>query len=81
MRIPLLGVRLTKGFPDGSAGKESACNVGDLGSIRGLERSPGEEKGYPLQYSGLESRAWLNDFHFTGLPKFQHETQVNGIYF
>jgi len=38
----------------GSAGTESASSVGDLGSIPGLERSPGEEKGYPLQYSGLE---------------------------
>ena len=43
------------GFPFGSAGKESACNVGDLGSIPGLGRSPGEGKGYPLQYSGLEN--------------------------
>ena len=43
------------GFPDSSAVKESACNVGDLGSIPGLERSPGEGKGYPLQYSGLEN--------------------------
>jgi len=43
------------GFPCGSAGKESACNVGDRGSIPGLERSPGEWKGYPLQYSGLEN--------------------------
>ena len=39
------------GFPGGSAGKESACNVGDLGSIPGLGRSHGEGKGYPLQYS------------------------------
>ena len=39
----------------GSAGKESACDVGDLGSIPGLARSPGEGKGYPLQYSGLEN--------------------------
>ena len=39
----------------GSAGKESACNVGDLGSIPGLERSPEEGKGYPLQYSDLEN--------------------------
>ena len=40
-----------KVFPTcGSAGKESACNAGDLGSIPGLGRSPGEEKGYPLQY-------------------------------
>ena len=42
-------------FPCGSAGKESACNAGDLGSIPGLGRSPGEGKGYPLQYSGLEN--------------------------
>ena len=42
-------------FPRGSAGKESACNAGDLGSIPGLGRSPGEGNGYPLQYSGLKS--------------------------
>ena len=41
-------LRGTLGFPCGSAGKESACNVGDLGSIPGLETSPGEGKGYPL---------------------------------
>ena len=63
-------------FPCGSAGKESACNVGELGWIPGLGRSPGEGKGYPVQYSGLEnsmncivhgvakSRKWLSDFHF-----------------
>ena len=43
------------GFPCGSAGKESASNAGDLGSIPGLGRSPEEGKGYPLQYSGLEN--------------------------
>ena len=43
------------GFLHGSAGKESTCNVGDLGSIPGLGRSLGEGKGYPLQYSGLEN--------------------------
>ena len=43
------------GFLYGSAGKESACNVGDLGLIPGLGRSPGEGKGYSLQYSGLEN--------------------------
>ena len=43
------------GFPDSSVGKESACNAEDLGSISGLGRSPTEEKGYPLQYSGLEN--------------------------
>ena len=66
----------TGGFPGGSAGKESACNVGDLGSVPGLERSPGEGKSYPLQYSGMEnsmayivhgvakSQTRLSDFHF-----------------
>ena len=43
------------GFPGVSAGKESALNVGDLGSIPGLGTSPAEGKGYPLQYSGLEN--------------------------
>ena len=64
------------GFPCGSVGKESACNAGDLGLILALGRSPGEGKGYPLQYSGLEnsmdsiihgvtkSRTRLNDFLF-----------------
>ena len=44
-------------FPSSSAGKESTCNVGDLGSIPGSGRSPAEEKGYPLQYS------WPGEFH------------------
>ena len=60
----------------GSAGKESVCNEGDLGSMPGLGRSPGEGNGYPLQYSGLEnsmdcivhgvtkSRTQLSNFHF-----------------
>ena len=43
------------GFPVGSAGKESTCNAGDLGLIPELGRSPGEGKGYPYQYSGLEN--------------------------
>ena len=42
-------------FPGGSDGKESAYNVGDLGSIPGLGRSPGEENDHPLQYSCLEN--------------------------
>ena len=51
-----LPINLTsKGFPCGSAGKESACNVGGLGSIPGLGRSPGEGNGNPLQYSFLEN--------------------------
>ena len=43
------------GFPCGSAGKELACKAGNLGSIPGLGKSPGEGKGYPLQYSGVEN--------------------------
>ena len=43
------------GFPGGSAGKASTCNAGDLSSIPGLGRSPGEGNSYPLQYSGLEN--------------------------
>ena len=50
-RLPTL---VFLGFPGGSDGKESACSAGDLGSIPGLGRSPGEGKGYPLQYSGPE---------------------------
>jgi len=42
-------------FPGGLDGKESACKEGDLGSIPGLGRSPGEGNGYPLQYFGLEN--------------------------
>ena len=65
------------GFPCDSAGKESARNVGDLDLIPGLGRSPGEGKGYSLQYSGLEnfmdyvvhevtkSQTRLSDFHFS----------------
>ena len=63
------------GFHCGSTGKESACNAGDLGSIPGSGRSPGEGNGNPLQYSGLENsmdcivhgvaKSWtqLSDFH------------------
>ena len=69
--------QLLRGFPCGSAGKETTCNAGDLGSIPGLGRSLGwEGKGYPLWYSGLEnfmdcivhgvtmSLTQLSDFHF-----------------
>ena len=50
----LCALQLFWGFPCGPAGKESACTVGDLGLLPGLGRSPGEGKGYPLQYSGLD---------------------------
>ena len=61
---------LLGGFPCGLAGKESACNAGHLGLIPRLGRSPGERKGHPPQYSGLEVRgvtkSWTkqSDFHF-----------------
>ena len=49
-----------KGFPAGSASKESTCNAGELGSIPGLGKSPGEGNGYLLQYSGLENSVdWI----------------------
>ena len=66
-----------RGISNSSIDIESAYNVGDLGSIPGLGRSPGEGKGYPLQYSGLEnsmdcivhrvakSQTLLSNFHFT----------------
>ena len=64
------------GFPCGSAGEESTCNVGDLGSIPGLGRSPGEGKGYPLQYSGLENSM---DYVVHGVTKSQ--TQLSNFHF
>ena len=54
--VELLGSSKCPYFaPCDSAGKESACSVGELGSIPGLGRSPAGGKGYPLQYSGLEN--------------------------
>ena len=54
--VPVISLTLSfKDFPGGSDGKESACNVGDRGSIPRLGRSPGEGNGYLLQYSGLEN--------------------------
>ena len=69
----LLHFRVTPAtsFPGGSDGKESACSVGNTGSIPGLGRSPGEGNGKPLQYSCLENpmggEAWQSTAH--GVPK------------
>ena len=64
------------GFPGGLDSKESACNAEDLGSIPGLGRSPGEENGYPLQYSGLENSkgrgAWQATVH--GVTRSHRDT-------
>ena len=81
MKVPWRRDRLPTpvllGFPCGSAGKESACNVGGLGLIPGLGKSPGEGNSYPLQCYGLEnsmdyivygvekSRTQMSTFHFT----------------
>ena len=76
-RRDMLSAPIFLGFLCGSAGDGSTCNARDLGSISGLGRSPGEGKGYPIQYSGLEnstdclvhgvakSQTQLSDFHFT----------------
>ena len=72
------------GFSCGWAGKESACNVGDTGSVPGLERSPGEEKGYPLWYSGLEHlgshRIGHNSATFTPLQSLIRMKDVSFYY-
>ena len=54
-RTHYLCVHFTASLVGSSDGKESTCNAGNLGSIPGLGRSPGEGKGYPLQYFGLEN--------------------------
>ena len=66
MNFPLVAYLVKTGFPGGSAEKESACNGGDLGSVPGLGRSPGEGKSHPLQYSGLENSM---DCIFHGVTK------------
>ena len=67
---------ILKGFPGSSVGKESACKAGDLGSIPGLGRSPGEGNGNPLQYSCLENpmdrEAWQATVH--GVPRVVHDS-------
>ena len=82
---------LSKSFPCGSASKEPACNAGDLGLIPGLARSPGEGKGYLLQYSGLEnpkdcivhgvtkSQTWLSNFRFPWLS-LCHKSKCKSAY-
>ena len=60
------------GFPDSSAGKESALNAGDHSLIPGSGRSPGEGKGYPLQYSGLENSMDLEFSNTWRIPCIVH---------
>ena len=81
-------IPIQQGFPCGSAGKESTCNVGDLGLTPGLGRSPGEGKGYLLQYYGLENsnmdytvhgvaKSWtrLSEFYFTWASLVAHTVE------
>ena len=63
-------------LPINSDGKESTCNAGDPGLLPGLRRSPGDEKGYPLQDSGLENSM---DYTVHGITKSQ--TQPSNFYF
>ena len=69
------------GFPDGSDGKESACNAGDSGLIPELGRSPGEGNGNPFQYSCLENPmdggAWWATVHRVA----ESQTQLNDFHF
>ena len=79
---------LAVGLLFGSAGKEFACNMGDLGSIPGLGSSLGEEKGYQLQYSGLENsmdcivhgvaKSWtrLSNFAFSLFLQYQRSVFI-----
>ena len=64
------------GLPFGSVGEESTCSAGDLGSSPEFGRSPGEGKGYPLHYSGLENSM---DCIVTGVAKSQ--TQLSDLHF
>ena len=60
---------LLEGFPGGSDGKESACNAGDLDSIPGSGRSPGEGNSHPLQYSGLKNSTDRGAWQATYSPR------------
>ena len=62
------------GFLDGSDDKESSCNAGDLDSILGLGRSPGEGNDYPLQYSCLENSIHREDWWATVLGVTESNT-------
>ena len=69
-----------QGFPGDSDGKESACDVGDLGLIPGLGRSPGEENGNPLWYSCLEN-LWTENPGGLQTMGLQSWTKLKGLHF
>ena len=68
-------------FPGGSDGKESNCSEGDLGSIPGLGRSPGEGKGYPLHYSGLGNSMDRGDWRATVHRVSKSQTWLSNFHF
>ena len=73
--------RLGWGFPGDPDGKDSACNAGDLGSIPGLGRSPGEGNGYPLQYSCLENSMDRGAWRVTALGVAKSRTRLSDFTF
>ena len=79
-----IGLDQELGFPGRSAGRESTCNVADLGSIPGLGRSPGEGKVCPLQHSGefhvLYSWTWLTDLHRSKIKLLIVGSSVTGTF-
>ena len=91
MQIPLQGPTISSldiysemaescGFPDGSVGKESACNAGHMGSIPGLGRSSGEGNGYLLQYSGLENSMYRGAWGAIVHGVTESQTQLNDFH-
>ena len=76
-------ISLCLGFPGGLDSKEATCNVGDLGSIPGPKRFPGERNGYPLQYSCLENPtdrgAWQATVH--GVERVRHNLTTKPWFF
>ena len=68
-------------FPGGWDGKESTCNVGDVGLIPGLERPPGEGNDYPLQYSGLEDSVDRGAWQATVQGVTKSQTRLSNFHF
>ena len=79
--VTIQNIISTVGFPGGSDGKEPACNAGDLSSIPGLGRSPGEVNGYSLQYSGLENSMNRGVWHATVHGVAKSWTQLCDFHF
>ena len=79
--LPKLRLDVWIGISGGSDGKESTCNVGDLGSIPGLGRCPGEGNSYPFQYSGLENSMDRGGWQATVHAVSKSWTQLSDFHF